>query len=361
MLLTRIENVRYASGFRPVYSQWFRDSYVAIHKSNLDITLLVTNGDYGHARETMSWINHLQPIDSHRVETISKTLTGEFGAGSHVGYDSLDAETFSKLKAENPNLELVPLAKEISEIRAVKLPEEVSVIQRGARITEQAVELATVKAKKGLRECELSALAEAEARSLGAEGVAWSFATFSGSHAGLMYRYDTTKRLKKGELLIMGYATCFEGYHTDITVTTVVGELASKVQKKNFGAVIEAYRAAFKLAREGENTRNLSERAARVIEDRGIGRENSFASFQPLLHGLGMNVYEPPLSPDPNRTDPNSGLKSGNVIAIEPAVAFFSRPSLGGIRLGETILIGKGRPKILGRMPERVLSIFSAD
>lgn len=359
LLLTRIENVRYVSGFRPVYSQWFRDSYVAILKANRDITLLVANGDYGHSKKTMPWITRLLPLDSQRAEIIGKTLKEEFGIKSKLGYDFLDEGIFSQLKAQN--IDLIPCGKEISEIRAVKLLEEIRIIERGARITEQAIELAARKARDGLRECELSALAESEARSLGAEGVAWSFATFSGSHAGLMYRYDTTKSLKNGELLIMGYALTFEGYNSDITATTVVGESASNIQKGNFAAVLDAYRIAFDMAREDESTRILSEKAAEVIEEHGIKRENSFASFQPLIHGLGMNVYEPPFSPDPNRTDPDYQITAGNVLAIEPAVAFFNRPSLGGIRLGETILIQKkGRPKILGKMPDRIFSIFAS-
>jgi Xaa-Pro aminopeptidase len=359
-LLTRIENVRYASGFRPVYSQWFRDSYIAILNTNGNLTLLVTSGDYEHTRKTMPWIGRVLPLDSRRTELIEKTLREEFGNEPRVGYDTLDAETFSRLKASIPDLELSPLATDISKIRAVKLPEEIRVMERGAKITEQAIDLAARKAKEGMKECELSALAEAEARSLGAEGIAWSFATFSGAHAGLMYRYDSTKLLKRGEFLIMGYATTVDGYNTDITTTTVVGGSPSGSQKRDFIAVFEAYESTIALASEGTSTRTLSEEAAKIISDHGIKKENSFASFQPLLHGLGMNVYEPPLSPDPNRKEPDYTLTEGNVLAIEPAIAFFDRPSRGGIRLGETIAIGKGKkPGILGKMPERAVSIFS--
>ncbi len=360
LLLTRIENVRYASGFRPVYSQWFRDSYVAVLSSSGDLTLLVTNGDLERSRRTMPWVNRLLPLDSRRVELIDKTLREQFGAESRIGYDVLDAETFSKLTTSLPKAELFAVASEISKIRAVKLPEEVKVMRRGAKITEEAIELATRKAREGMKECELSALAESEARGLGAEGVAWSFATFSGVHAGLMYRYDTTKLLKNGDLLILGYATTFEGYNTDITTTTVVGESPSKDQKRHFALVYEAYQTALELAIEGTRTQTISENAAEVIDHHGIKKANSFTSFQPLLHGLGMNVYEPPLSPDPNRREPDYTLASGNVLAIEPAIAFFDRPSLGGIRMGETILIGKGKPVVLGRMPQRPISIFSA-
>jgi Xaa-Pro aminopeptidase len=361
LILTRIENVRYISGLRPVYSQWFRDAYAAFLKNDGKVTLFITTGDLERSRRTLPWIDQFVPLDSRRIETIESVLHGEISQSGRIGYDSLDVDTFLGLKQGLSNSEFIGLAGEISKIRAIKTEDELKIIAKGAKVTERAIELAVKKARDGIRECELSAIAESEARSSGAEGVAWSFATFGGEHAGLMYRHDTMKPLKKDELLIMGYAITFEGYNTDITATTVVGGSASREQKENFGAVLEAYEGAFNSAAEGESTRDLSMKAASIIESRGIKKSCSFASFQSLLHGLGMNVYEPPLSPDPGREEPNYILKSGNVLAIEPAIAFLDNPRKGGIRIGETIVIrAQGqKPKILGRMPEETRAIFS--
>lgn len=361
LLLTRIENVRYVSGLRPVYSQWFRDSYSAFLGSGGRLTLLITTGDYERSRLNLPWVDEFVPLDSRRNETIENVLRQEMGSSSKIGYDSLDVDTFLSLKQKLPNVEFTGLTVETSLVRAVKTEPELKIIEKGAKITERAIELATKKAKDGMKECELSAIAEAQARSEGAEGVSWSFATFSGEHAGLMYRHDTTKSLRKGEFLIMGYAITFEGYNTDITATTVVGHSATKEQKEVFGAVMEAYDGAFDLALEGESTRNISSKAATIIESHRIEKQNSFASFQPLLHGLGMNVYEPPFSPDPGREDPDYVLEAGNVLAIEPAVAFFNHPKKGGIRIGETIVIrdNQRKTKVLGKMPEECRAIFS--
>lgn len=361
LLLTRIENVRYVSGLRPVYSQWFRDSYAALLRADGRVTLFITTGDYERSRRSLSWVEDFAPLDSRRVEAIENSLRKEIGGSGRIGYDSLDADTYFSLKGSLPRFEILGLAADISKIRSVKVAEEIKIIEKGAKITERAVELAVTKARDGMKECELSAIAEAEARSSGAEGVSWSFATFSGEHAGLMYRHDTTKLLKRGEFLIMGYAITFEGYNTDITTTMVVGGSASNEQKKDFRAVLEAYEVAFDHAVAGESTRDLGVKAASVIERYGIAIANSFESFQPLLHGLGMNVYEPPFSPDPGRSEPNYVLENGNVLAIEPAVAFFDRPRKGGIRIGETIFIREGghKPKVLGRMPEETMAIFS--
>lgn len=359
-ILSRIENVRYVSGFRPVMSSWFRDAYIAILRADGSLTLLVTSGDYERARRLMPWVDSfVMLVTSRKVQLISEVIQKEFRGSPRIGYDSLEATDLAKLKEMNPHLEFVFIQSDISNVRAVKLPEEIKVIELGAKITEKAVELAIKKAKPGIRECELAALAEREARSSGAEAVSWSFATFSGEHAGLMYRYDSTKIIKRGEFLILGYASTYEGYNTDITATTVVGHLPTRRQKAAFKAVYEAYTTALASATAGASTKEISGNAASVIDKNGIDVKYSFVSFQPLIHGLGMNVYEPPFSPDPGSDQPNYVLEEGNVFAIEPAVAFFDKPSLGGVRIGETITIGTRGLEILGRIPEGIISEFS--
>lgn len=359
LLMTRIENVRYVSGFRPVYSQWFRDSYISILKANGEVSLLLTSGDYERARRTMPWIHEFSILTSRKAENISTILKEEFNASARIGYDSLEVAAYSQLKELLPSFSFFAVSHDIDVIRAVKLPDEIEVIMKGAKITEQVTELAVKKARPGVKECQLSAMAESEARALGVEGVSWSFATFAGPRAGLMFRHDTTKELKKGEFLILGYATTFEGYNSDITATTVVGESPSATQKQLFNVVLTAYRSALSLAKGGTRTKTISDEAGEIIERGGIDKKYSFTSFQRLLHGLGMNVYEPPFSPDPGSEEPDYSLLCGNVLAIEPAVAFFDRPNQGGIRIGETILIKDGRPKVLGKMPDRIISTFS--
>ncbi|MHB1908508.1 MAG: M24 family metallopeptidase [Nitrososphaerales archaeon] len=359
LLLGQIENVRYVSGFRPVMSQWFRDSYLAILSPEGKVTLLVTSGDYERARCLLPWVDEIQMlVGSRRIESISNILR-TVGRSQQIGYDSLEASDLRYLENRLPSSTFHLCSTEIDHVRSVKLKEELQLMEQGAKITEQAISLALDSAKPGIKECELSSRAEALARERGAEAVSWSFATFSGEHAGLMYRHDTTKKIKEGEFLILGYATIYEGYNTDITATTVVGGTARRTQKEIFGAVYHAYNICMDSAKPGTKTLDLSKLAASVIAQHGIKARNSFVSFQPLIHGLGMNVYEPPFSPDPGYREPNQTLQEGNVFAIEPAVAFFDKPSLGGVRIGETVVLTRSGVKVIGKLPDSMMSIFS--
>ncbi|MGA2199886.1 MAG: M24 family metallopeptidase, partial [Nitrososphaerales archaeon] len=78
--------------------------------------------------------------------------------------------------------------------------------------------------------------------------------------------------------------------------------------------------------------------AEKVIVERGYGAY-SFSRIQPILHGVGLNVYEPPFSPEPGRSEPSVKLRPGHVLAIEPAITLYDNLKVGGCRIGETLLV----------------------
>ena len=115
-----------------------------------------------------------------------------------------------------------------------------------------------------------------------------------------MLRHDSDKIVGSGELLILGYATICKGYNTDITTTTMIGK-PSEAQRGLYTATYDAYLAALKATRPGATTLELREAAEEVIVERGYGAY-SFSRIQPICTAVGMNVYEPPWSPEPGRT-----------------------------------------------------------
>ncbi|MBQ04853.1 hypothetical protein CL673_09170 [Candidatus Bathyarchaeota archaeon] len=359
LVLSRIENVRYISGFKPVVSLWFRDAYWAILGEDGETHLVVSVGDYERTRRRMPNVSISKLLSSRKLEIVASGIKDVIGSSGKIGFDSLEFAECNELKKKLPRVNFHWVSGELAKIRSVKLPEELTVIAKGAKITEKAVEAAVKNARDGIKECALAGLAEYEARALGSEGVSWSLATFAGVNAGIFTRNDSERKMKRGEFLIMGYATMYKGYNTDITATTVVGESPTKAQKKTYEAVYDSYKIGLSMAKPGASTKKISDRVARVIEDHGIDRRYSFASNVPLIHGIGMNVYEAPFSPDPGLSQPDHKLVRGHVLAIEPSVAYSDKPRLGGVRLGETITITNDKPQVIGQIPAHSISIFS--
>jgi Xaa-Pro aminopeptidase len=336
LYLNRIENVRYSTDLRPVVSMWFSNSYSSVVTAAGDVVLLTVAGDYMHSKHYMPWIGDMRIMHTiGRADEVSAVFRDY--KSWRIGYDQLGFEDHQSLEAASKGIELVNVGGKVADERAVKLEEEVKLMREASKATEASIRAALHFAKPGKREYEIAAEGEYAARKMGAEGMSWGLATFSGLNTGLMLRHDSDKIVRSGELLILGYATIFKGYNTDITTTTVVGK-PSKGQREIYTATYDSFLAALKATKPGATTLEIHEAAEKVIVERGYGAY-SFSRIQPILHGVGMNVYEPPFSPEPGRTEPSVKLRPGHVLAIEPAITLYDNLKVGGCRIGETLLV----------------------
>jgi Xaa-Pro aminopeptidase len=337
LLLNRIENVRYSTDFRPVVSMWFQNSYSSFVTANGDVVVLTVAGDYTRAKHYMPWVGDMRVMHTlGRAEEVSKVFRDYIKSG-RVGYDQLGLEGFHALRGVAKGVRLVEAGAEIAEERAVKLDDEIAIMREAAKATEASIRAALKFARPGVREYEIAAEGEYAARKLGAEGMSWSLATFAGPNTGLMTRHDSERVVRSGEFLIMGYATIYKGYNTDITTTTIIGS-PSAAQKRLYTATYDAYSAALKATRPGASTRKLRDAAEEVVDEYGYS-QYSFSRIQPILHGVGLNVYEPPWAPEPGMDEPSAKLKPGHIIAIEPCITLDDNLKVGGCRIGETILV----------------------
>jgi len=337
LLLNRIENVRYSTDFRPVVSMWFQNSYSSFITAGGEIVVLTVAGDYTRAKHSMPWVGDMRVMHtSGRAEEISKVFRDYVKSGK-VGYDQLGLEGFHALRKAAKGVQLVDVGEEIAEERAVKLDGEIEIMREASKVTEASIRAALKSARPGMREYEIAAEGEYAARKLGAEGMSWSLATFAGPNTGLMTRHDSDRVVKKGEFLILGYATIYKAYNTDITTTTIVGS-PTAAQKRLYTATYDAYSAALKATRPGASTLELRDAAEEIVDEYGYSRY-SFSRIQPILHGVGVNVYEPPWAPEPGLDGPSAELRPGHVVAIEPCITLDDNLEVGGCRIGETVLV----------------------
>jgi Xaa-Pro aminopeptidase len=301
------------------------------------VIVLTVAGDYTRSKYYMPWIGDMRIMHSNgRAEEVSAVFR-DYISGGKVGYDHLGVDEYRDLANLAKGVELVSAGEVIAQERAVKLPEEVAIMREAAKLTEASIRAALKCARPGMREYEIAAEGEFAARKLGAEGLSWSLATFSGKNTGLMTRHDSDNIVKNGEFLIMGYATIYKAYNTDITTTTIIGK-PTAAQKRLYTATYDAYMAALKATKPGTTTRSLRDAAEKVVDEYGYS-QYSFSGIQPILHGVGTNVYEPPWSPEPGKDEPTQSLQPGHVIAIEPCIALYDNLKVGGCRIGETILV----------------------
>jgi Xaa-Pro aminopeptidase len=337
--------VRYATDFRPVVSMWFQNSYSAFVTSKGEVVQLTVAGDYTRAKHYMPWIEDMRVMHTAGRARELAELFRDYLKGGKIGYDALSFEDHQELQNEVASMGLVGLGARVAEERAVKLAEEVQIMKEASKVTEASIRAALGSAKPGMREYEVAAEAEYAARRLGAEGMSWSLATFSGLNTGLMLRHDSDKIIGTGEFLILGYATIYRGYNTDITTTTIVGK-PTEEQKRLYTATYDSLLGAIRAVRPGVETKDIHEAAEKVIREHGYAKY-SFSRLQPILHGIGLNVYEPPWSPEPGRREPTMKLRVGHTMAIEPCITLYDRLKVGGCRIGESLVVTENGYKML--------------
>lgn len=351
LLLTATENARYVSDIRPVHSVYFTGSYQALLTEE-SLVLLAPAGDVPRIDAQMPWVDEVVSTSGDIAEIYSD-LTDRYGIET-LGVDELEFTIADRLDSPTP------VGDALAQERGVKFPEEVAILDDAGALCETAVLEALDAVEQGVREYEVAAVAEHAAKRAGAQGVSWNPATFSGTNTGLFLRYDSEKRIRYGDFVVLGYAFVYEGYNMDITVTTVVGEPTPE-QRDVYSAVWDAREAAIDAVEPGATAREVRDAAHSVIEERGYG-DHSFTEYQPIFHGLGMNVYEPPFAPSGGTDSPDDDLRTGHVLVPEPGIYFPEEPSRGGVRIGEPVLVTQDGHERLSRVvPERHEDLYLGD
>jgi len=151
----------------------------------------------------------------------------------------------------------------------------------------------------------------------------------SGPPAANAYRsycISTTRRLRRGDLVLVELDTYADGYWSDLTRMFVIGEPTSE-QQRIFDSVLEAQQEAIKSIKSGVKASDIDGIA------RNIAGKHGYRKYFPhrLGHGIGLQLHELPV------LHPASGdiLSPGMVHSVEPGIYI---PGFGGIRVEDDIL-----------------------
>ena len=222
-----------------------------------------------------------------------------------------------------------------SEIRILKSDEELAKMEKIAEIAVEAMRRTIPEIKAGLPEKEVQDLLTGNARNLGAESAGALVA--SGPNGGFPHYNDNSRRLERGDTVLIDYGCTYQGLQSDITRTFFLGEMSEK-QKEVYDLVYQAILAAETALEKGERwIPNIDKAARQVIEKGGYGK--SFTTR--LGHGLGYMNHE---SPD---------IKKNNERMLEPRMAFTIEPGIYlanefGVRIEDCMVIAPdGKLKIL--------------
>ena len=206
----------------------------------------------------------------------------------------------------------------LSELRAVKTPEELALLRRAVRISAVGQQEVMKAAHAGLGERELQGIHEFVYRKYDAEFEGYPSIVGAGANGCILHYETNSKPLVGNELVLMDCGAEYRGYSADVTRTIPPSGKFSSAQRQIYELVLAAQEAGFAACRPGAPFQ-APDQAARKVVTEGllklgiIAKPEEARRYFPhgTSHYLGLDVH------DRGSYGP---LAAGNVITVEPGI-----------------------------------------
>ncbi len=219
----------------------------------------------------------------------------------------------------------------LHEMRLVKTPAEIELMQRSADIAAEAHVEAMRAVRPGMNEYEIEALVEYVFRRNGAHAPAYTSIVGGGANATVLHYIQNDAELRDGDLLLLDAGAEYQGYASDITRTFPVSGRFTGAQREVYNVVLQAQMACVELVKPGVTMGALNQRARELLTE-GMVRlglltgdpqqlieDESYKRFYMHMigHFLGMDVHDVGRYQLDGQDRP---LEPGIIITIEPGL-----------------------------------------
>jgi Xaa-Pro aminopeptidase len=331
MVVTRLVNVRYLSGFTG-------SNAALLIRADDDTPVLATDGRYRTQAAQ-------QAPDAEIVieRACGPFLTGRAAAEGvrRLGFEShvVTVEGFDALAKEACDTELVRAAGTVEALREIKDAGEVALLRLACEAADAA--LTDLVEGGGLRPGRTEREVGRELESLmldhGADGVSFETIVATGANSAIPHHRPTDAVLAAGDFVKIDFGALVCGYHSDMTRTFVLAP-AAQWQLDLYELVATAQRAGSEAVGPGVALRDVDAAARQVIADAGYAENFTHG----LGHGVGLEIHEAPgISASAAGT-----LLAGSAVTVEPGVYL---PDRGGVRIEDTLVVCEAAVEPLGR------------
>jgi Xaa-Pro aminopeptidase len=202
--------------------------------------------------------------------------------------------------------------------------------------------LASVRHRLGEGPTEASFALEldSEVRRLGADGASFETIVASGPNGAKPHARPGPRRIVEGDLVVVDFGATVEGYHSDMTRTTVVGT-PTATQQRMLEVVADSQAAGVAAVRTGVECVEVDRTCREVIEEAGW----LDAFLHGTGHGVGLDIHE-----DPKVAKTSTAILGvGHVVTVEPGVYL---PKHGGVRIEDTVVVTATGSRLLTHAPK---------
>jgi Xaa-Pro aminopeptidase len=290
--------------------------------------------------------------------------------GVNTDLDQKIIGEISRMRAINrkpihPPQTIVDPATIVHEMRVLKTPDEIEIMQRAADIAAEAHCEAMKTARAGMHEYELEALIERIFRQRGAAAPAYTSIVGAGANATVLHYINNDGELRDGDLLLIDAGAEYKGYASDITRTFPINGRFTQPQREIYDLVLKAQMACVEMVRPGTTHDQLKQRSIEILTDgmvelgllqgkpEDLIKEKKYEKFymHGLGHMLGIDVHD---VGQYYFGQESRALEPGVVMTVEPGI-YISPDSkevperyLGiGVRIEDDVLCTQNGPRVL--------------
>lgn len=279
-------------------------------------------------------------LPRERLESELRTQLERYSRIYTLGQPAVDM-----LKSLAPLRDISDAGPLIARQRMHKSPAELALLQKSVDVTIAAHRTAWKRAAPGLYEYQVAAAMSSVYFDHGCERHAYAPIVGAGPDSTILHYFRNTRRMDRGELLLMDVGAECAGYAADITRTIPVGAAFSSRQREIYEVVLGAQNAVIAAIKPGVPLGDLTRIAREYINTHGkdshgdpLGKYFTHG----VSHHVGLDVHD--------ATDFTQPLAEDNVITVEPGI-YIPEENIG-VRIEDMVLVTKDGAKLMsGALP----------
>jgi Xaa-Pro aminopeptidase len=323
LLITHLPNIHYLCGFT--------GSAAALIVANRGF-ILFTDARYRiQAKEEVRAARILIASKSPLVAAAAWLLSQQKrSTPAAVGFEpeSITAGMRDRLASMlNGKARLRPSPPLVERARMVKDSTEILRIRQAVELGASLFTTACKKIRPGVREVEVAAAMEYEARCAGAGSMSFPTILAAGPRSAIVHGRASQSCIPRSGFVVCDFGVILAGYCSDRTRTVSIGRPSTDA-RGFYEAVLEAQLAAIAAVRPGVTCAEVDDAARGVLRQRKLSRYFTHSTG----HGLGLEIHEAPRL----ATGQSQSLEPGMVLTIEPGAYI---PGKWGVRIEDVVVV----------------------
>ncbi len=296
--------------------------------------------------QTIYWLSDFEKIF---FDLMTEADTIYFNTNEHyrqaVETQTREDRFILKCKQDFPAHQWAKSNPILQEIRGIKEPEELALMQTACNITEKGFRRVLEFVKPGVFEYEIEAEFLHEFIRNRSKGFAYTPIIACGANANVLHYIENNKECKAGELILMDLAAEYANYSSDMTRTIPVSGRFTARQRSVYDAVLRVKEQATKMLMPGTLWAEYHKEVGKIMTSELLGlglldkaavqnEDPNWPAYKKyFMHGtshhIGLNTHDYGALKTP--------MKANMVFTVEPGIYI---PEEGfGIRLEDDVVI----------------------